>query len=73
MKGQLSLKFKLIVKVKNGQIVLCILVLATVIKRKIFPHFPDCGDEVQRILRNQVICPRAERLSEVHFMFYFVN
>ena len=45
--------------------------LASVIKRKIFSHFPDCGDEMQRVLRNQVIFPRAKCLSEVllHVLF----
>ena len=71
MKRQLTLKLKLIEKVKNGQVFLCVLALASVIKRNIFSHFPDCGDEMQRVLRNQVICPRAECLSEVpvHVLF----
>ena len=48
-----------------------LLALASVIKRKTISHFPDCGDEMQRVLRNQVICPRAECLSEVplHVLF----
>ena len=39
-------------------------------KKNLFP-FPDCGDEMQRVLRNQVICPRAECLLEVplHILF----
>ena len=71
MKRQLTLKLKLIEKVKNRQVFLCVLALASVIKRNIFSHFPDCGDEMQRVLRNQVICPRAECLSEVpvHVLF----
>ena len=50
---------------------LCVLALASVIKRKNLSHFPDWGDEMQRVLRNQVICPRAECLSEVplHVLF----
>ena len=50
---------------------LCVLALASVIKRKIFFHFPDRGDEMQRVLRNQVIYPRTECLSEVpvHVLF----
>ena len=65
------MKLKLIVKVKNIQVFLCVLALASVTKRKIFSHFPDCRDEMQRVLRNQVICPRAECLSEVslHVLF----
>ena len=71
MKRQLIFKLKLILKVKNGQVFLCVLVPASVIKRKTFSHVPDCGDEMQRVLRNQVICPRAECLSEVplHVLF----
>ena len=40
-------------------------------KKKKFLHLPDCGDEMQRVLRNQVICPRAECLSEalLHVLF----
>ena len=40
-------------------------------KNKKYSHFPDCGNEMQRVLRNQVICPRAECLSEVphHVLF----
>ena len=58
-------------KSKEYSSFLCVLALASVIKRKIFFNFPDCGDEMQRVLRNQVICPRAECLSEVplHVLF----
>ena len=40
-------------------------------KRKNLFHFPNRGDEMQRVLKNQVICPRAECLSEVprHVLF----
>ena len=50
---------------------LCLLALASLIKRKIFSHFPDYGDGIQRVLRNQVIYPRAEYFSEVplHVLF----
>ena len=50
---------------------LCVLALASVIKRKNLSHFPNRGDEMQRVLKNQVICPRAECLSEVplHVLF----
>ena len=65
MKRQLIFKLKLILKVKNGQVFLCVLAPASVIKRKTFSHVPDCGDEMRRVLRNQVICPRAECLSKV--------
>ena len=44
---------------------LYVLALVSVIKRKIISHFPECGNEMQRVLRNQVIFPRAECLSEV--------
>ena len=59
-------------KSKEWSSFMCVLALASVIKRNIFSHFPDCGDEMQRVLRNQVICPRAECLSEVplHVLFY---
>ena len=45
--------------------------LASVIKRTIISNLQNFGDEMQRILRNQVICPRAECLSEgsVHVLF----
>ena len=58
-------------KSKEWSSFLCVLALASVMKRKIFFHFSDCGDEMQRVLRNQVICPRAECLSEVplHVLF----
>ena len=58
-------------KSKEWSIFLCVLALASVIKRKVFSHFPDGGDEMQRVLRNQVICPRVECLSEVplHVLF----
>ena len=71
MKRQLSLKLKLIVRVKNGKFFVCVLALASVIKRKIFYHFPDCGGEMQRVLRNQVICARAESLSKVRLQALF--
>ena len=50
---------------------LCVLALASVIKRKNLSHFPNRGDEMQRVLKNQVICPSAECLSEVplHVLF----
>ena len=50
---------------------MCGLSIASVIKRKVFSHFPNCGDEMQRVLRNQVIFPTAEFLSEVplHVLF----
>ena len=40
-------------------------------KKNIFSHLPDCGDEMRSVLRNQVICPRAECPSEVpvHVLF----
>ena len=50
---------------------LSVLALASVLKRKIFSHFPDYADEMQTILRNQVICPRAECLSEVRLHVLF--
>ena len=58
-------------KSKEWSSFLCVLALAGVIKRKNVSHFPDCGDEMQRVLRNQVMCPRAECLSEVplHVLF----
>ena len=58
-------------KSKGWSSFLCVLALASVIKRKLFSHFPDCRDEMQRVLRNQVICLRAECLSEVplHVLF----
>ena len=45
--------------------------LASVIKRTIISNLENFGDEMQRVLRNQVICPRAECLSEVplHVLF----
>ena len=45
--------------------------LSSVIKRKIFSHFPDCRDDMQRVLRNQVIFPRTKCLLEVllHVLF----
>ena len=45
--------------------------LASVIKRTIISNLQNFGDEMQRVLRNQVICPRAECLSEVplHVLF----
>ena len=39
-KRRLSLKLKLIVKVKNGQVFLCVLALASVKKKK-RSYFPD--------------------------------
>ena len=50
---------------------LCVLALVSFIKIKIFSHFPNCGDEMQRVLSNQVICPIAECLSEIplHVLF----
>ena len=44
-------------KSKEWSSFLCILALASFIKRKIISDFPDCGDEIQTVLRNQVICP----------------
>ena len=59
-------------KSKEWSIFVCVLVLASVIKRKVFSHFPDCGDETQKVLRNQVICPRVEEyLSEVRLHVLF--
>ena len=58
-------------KSKEWSSFLCVLVLASVIKIKIFSDFPDCGDEMQKVLRNQVICPRAECLSEVPLHVFF--
>ena len=43
-------------KSKEWSSFLCVLPLASVIKRKIFSHFPDCEDEMQKVSRNQVIC-----------------
>ena len=45
--------------------------LAIVIKRKKKSHFTDCGDEMQKVLRNQVIWPKAECLSEVPLQVLF--
>ena len=53
-----------ICKSKEWLSFLCGLALASVIKRKIFSYFPDFGDEMQRGLRNQVICRRRECPSE---------
>ena len=59
-------------KIKEWSIFVCVLALASVIKRKVFSHFPDCGDETQKVLRNQVICPRVEEyLSEVRLHVLF--
>ena len=54
-------------KSKEWSSFLCVLALASVIKRKCFSQF----FLMQRVLRNQVICPRAECLSEVplHVLF----
>ena len=43
---------------------MCLLAVSSVIKRKIFSHFPDCGDKIQKLLRNQIISPREECLSD---------
>ena len=45
--------------------------LASVIKRTIISNLQNFGDEIQRVLGNQVIFPRAECLSEgsVHVSF----
>ena len=43
-------------KSKEWSSFLSVLALASVIKRKIFSHFPDCEDEMQKVSRNQVIC-----------------
>ena len=59
-------------KSKEWSSFLCVLVLASVIKIKIFSDFLDCGDKMQRVLRNQVICPRAECLSEVPLHVFFL-
>ena len=50
---------------------LYVLALASVIKRKKFSYFLNCGDQMQRVLKSQVICTRAECLSEVplHVLF----
>ena len=50
---------------------LCLLAVSSVIKRKIFSHFPDCGDKIQKLLRNQIISPREECLSDtpLHILF----
>ena len=58
-------------KIKGWSSFLCVLALASVIKRKLFSHFPDCRDEMHRVVRNQVICLRVECLSEVlvHVLF----
>ena len=56
-------------KSKEWSSFLYVIVVASVIKRKEFSHFSDCGNEMQRVLKNQVISPRAECLSEVpHFV-----
>ena len=73
LKNEEAVKFKAQTncKSKEWSSFLSVLALASVIKRKIFSHSPDCGDEMQTVLRNQVICPRAEFLSEVplHVLF----
>ena len=73
LKNEAAVKFKAQTncKSKEWSSFLSVLALASVIKRKIFSHFPDCGDEMQTVLRNQVIYPRAEFLSEVplHVLF----
>ena len=58
-------------KSKEWSSFLCALAFVSVKKRKIFSSFLDCGDEIQRVLRNQVIFPRAECLSDVplHVLF----
>ena len=70
MKRQLILKFKLIVKERMFKF-FCVIALASVTKRKLFSSFLDSGDEMQTVLRNQVICPRAEYLSEVPLYVLF--
>ena len=67
LKNEESVKFEGQTNCKSKEwFFLCVLTLASVIKRKIFSHLADCGDEMQRVLRNQVICQRAEWFSEVH-------
>ena len=51
---------------------LCILGLSSVVKKKIFSHFPDCGEVLQKLLRNQVILPRIqENISADPFHILF--
>ena len=60
-------------KSKEWSSFLCVLALASVIKRKIFSHFPDCRDEMQRVLKIKGFAQEQNVFQKFLFMFYFVN
>ena len=60
-------------KSKEWSSFLCVLALASVIERKIFSHFPDCRDEMQRVLKIKGIAQEQNVFQKFLFMFYFEN